>query len=153
MKVRFVILVLFLFFITSCRYYKEYDKESFPTYAWNAGQEITFYPTIDDINASYELTLGIRHLFGFQPSRIGVRVKSISPSGKVVTKIYDFQIRDASMEYIGSCGGDLCDLETIVDEQVRFEEAGEYTYVITHTENTDKIPGVMEFGLILDKND
>ena len=137
----------------SCHFYKEYDKKSFPLYAWEAGQEVTFHPTIDDINTSYQLTLGIRHLFGFEPSSIGIRVKSVSPSGREVTNDYDFQIRDASMEYIGSCGGDLCDIETMVDDQITFEEAGQYTYVITHTVNTNKIPGVMEVGLILDKND
>jgi hypothetical protein len=57
------------------------------------------------------------------------------------------------MEYIGSCGGDLCDLETVVDQEITFEEVGEYKYVITHTVNTNKLSGVMEIGLMLDKND
>lgn len=153
MKLKFLLFVFVSFSIAACHDYKEYNKESFPTYAWKAGQEIKFHPTIDDISKSYELTLGIRHLFGFQPSSLGIRVKSVSPSGKEVTKEYDFQIRDASKEYIGSCGGDLCDLETVVDEQLRFEEPGQYTFIISHTMNTDKISGVMEFGLILDKNE
>jgi hypothetical protein len=92
MKLRFLLFVLVSLSIAACHDYKEYNKEAFPTYAWKAGQEIIFHPTIDDISKSYQLTLGIRHIFGFQPSSIGIRVKSVSPSGKEVTNDYDFQI-------------------------------------------------------------
>ena len=138
----------------SCNHvYKEYDKESFPTYTWKSGQEINFNPTIEDVNKSYKLTLGIRHLYGFQLSSINVTVKSISPSGKEATKDYEFKIKDSEDKYIGSCGGDLCDLETVVDDNIKFEEPGQYKYSITHNVQADRIPGVMEFGLIIDAVD
>ncbi len=146
-------LLLIITILSSCHYYKQYDKESFPTYVWKSGQEITFEPTIEDHTKSYRLTLGIRHLFGFEPSSIGIRVQSISPAGKEVTKDYEFQIRDGSNEYIGSCGGDLCDLETVVDDNFVFDEPGQYTFILTHIEDAAKIPGVMELGLILDPNE
>ena len=139
---------------TSCGHvYKEYDKESFPTYSWKYGQEIVFNPSIEDINKSYDLILGIRHLYGFQLSGINVTVKSISPSGKETSKDYDFKIMKSDGKYIGSCGGDLCDLETMVDENIKFEEPGQYKYVITHNVQVDRIPGIMEFGLIIDERD
>ena len=153
MNIRWLLFSILCFSFTACHYYKKYDKESFPTYTWKEGQEIIFHPTIDDTNTSYQLTLGIRHLFGFQPSSIGIRVKSIAPSGREVTKEYDFQIRNANKKYIGTCGGDLCDLETAVDNDIRFEEKGQYTFILTPVLNTEKVPGVMEIGLILDKND
>lgn len=134
----------------SCHVYKEYDKESFPTYVWKAGQEIKFDPTIENISKTYSLTLGIRHLFGFQPGSLSVSVRSVSPSGKEKIREYELQIKDSEGEYISKCGGDLCDLETMVDTKIKFEEAGAYSFFITPNFQGDKIPGVMEFGLILD---
>ncbi len=138
---------------SSCHSYKEYDKESFPTYTWKSGQEIIFRPTIEDVGKTYSMSLGIRHIFGFEASSINVSVKVISPSGKEKSKNYELQIRDKNNEYIASCGGDLCDLETVVDENISFDEPGEFTFVITHGHPGMKIAGIMELGLILDGND
>ena len=146
-----IVFFVFAFSFSSCHYYKEYDKKSFSTYAWQSDQELLFHPVIEEVDKPYALTLGIRHLFGFEPSSIAVNVKRIAPSGKESTKEYEFQIRDANGEYIGSCGGDLCDLETQVEENIQFEEQGEYIVVITHGHPGMKITGIMEFGLILDK--
>ena len=138
----------------SCNHvYKEYDKESFPTYTWKSGQEIVFRPTIEDVSKSYSLTLGMRHLYGFQLSSVAVTIKSVSPSGKETTNDYDFQIKDSKNEYIAKCGGDLCDLETVIEDNLRFEEAGTYTYVIAHQAQVNQIPGIMELGLIVDAKD
>lgn len=130
--------------------YKKYDKDSFPTYAWKYGQEIVFNPTIDDISKSYKLILGMRHLYGLQLGSLPVTVTSIAPSGKETTRNYELKIKDAADKYIGNCAGDLCDLETVVDENLKFEEPGQYKYIIKHNVQAEKIPGVMEFGLILD---
>ena len=138
----------------SCNHvYKEYNKESFPTYVWKQGQEISFNPTIADINKRYKLTLGIRHLYGFKLNGIKEPVRSAAPSGKETTKDYELKIKDSEGKYISSCGGDLCDLEVMVDENIKFEEVGEYKYSVTHNVQTDRIPGVMEFGLIIDEMD
>src|SRR5688572_18297431 len=142
-----------LLFIACTHTYKEYDKESFPTYTWESDQKIIFNPTIKDISKPYKLTLGIRHLYGFQLKSIRVNVKSVSPSGKETMKAYEFHIKNAAGEYLRSCDGDLCDLETVVEENIKFEEPGQYTYSIMHNAKEYSIPGVMEFGLILDEVD
>lgn len=62
---RLLICSIITLFIISCNYvYKEYDKESFPTYVWKYGQEIDFNPNIADVNKTYKLTLGVRNLYG-----------------------------------------------------------------------------------------
>lgn len=148
----FVFLIV-LALSSSCHFFKEYDKESFPTYTWKSGQEIIFQPTIEDVGKTYSMSLGIRHLFGFDAKSVKVSIKVISPSGKEKSKNYELQIRDQNNEYLANCGGDLCDLETVVDETISFDEPGVYTFVITHGHPDMKISGIMEFGLILDENE
>jgi hypothetical protein len=53
-----------LLLTTSCHFYKEYDKKSFPTYSWNDGQEVLFNPKIEDNTKAYEIILGLRHHYG-----------------------------------------------------------------------------------------
>lgn len=146
--------ITILFLTLSCNHvYKEYDKDSFPTYSWQHGQEILFTPTIEDISKSYELALGVRHLYGFPLDKITVTIKTISPSGKESTKDYELAIKDSENNYISKCAGDICDLETIVENNIKYEEPGKYKYLITHTVQANKIPGVMELGLIIDEKD
>jgi gliding motility-associated lipoprotein GldH len=139
---------------TSCNHvYKEYDKDSFPTYTWKSGQEVTFTPKIEDPSKRYELILGVRHLYGLQLKSIPVTVTSISPSGVQTAKNYTLQIKNAQNENAGSCAGDICDLEMTVDDALKFEEAGEYKYIVKHNIPSSKILGIMELGLIIDEKE
>jgi gliding motility-associated lipoprotein GldH len=146
-----VAILALLFLATSCHFYKEYDKDSFPTYSWSDGQEVTFNPTIEDNTKSYQITLGLRHHYGFQSKSFGINIKMVSPSGKESSKDYDLRIRDENNKPIGSCAGDVCDLETVVFDDVKFEETGEYKISVGHNEKGYRIPGVMEVGLIIDE--
>lgn len=148
-RTAFTLLVL-IFLSTSCdRVYREYDKDSFPTYTWKSGQEVTFNPTIEDATKSYELVLGLRHVYGLKIRTLPINLLQISPSGKETSKEYQLTLIDDKGEYISSCGGDLCDIEVIVESNLKFEETGEYKYVVTHSMPIDRIPGIMEVGLII----
>lgn len=99
------------------------------------------------------MALGVRHLYGFPLDKITLTIKTVSPSGKESTRDYELAVKDSENNYISKCAGDICDLETIVDANIKYEEPGTYKYLITHSVPADKIPGVMELGLIIDEQD
>jgi gliding motility-associated lipoprotein GldH len=141
-------------FLGSCNHiYKEYDKQSFPNYIWKSGQKIVFTPRIEDVTKSYKLILGIRHLYGFQLNSLAVNLRSISPSGKETSNTFTLSIKDSENKYLGDCAGDICDLETVVINSIKFEETGTYKFIVTHNLSGKSLPGVMEFGLIINVND
>jgi gliding motility-associated lipoprotein GldH len=147
-------LLLFTLLLTSCdRVYREYDKDSFPTYTWKNGQEVIFNPAIEDVTKSYELVLGLRHVYGLKIRTLAINVRQLSPSGKERSKEYQLKLIDDRGEYIGSCGGDLCDIEVAVESGVKFDETGKYKYIVTHNMPLDRIPGIMEVGLIINKQE
>jgi gliding motility-associated lipoprotein GldH len=149
--IAFSIVPLILF--ASCNHvYKEYNKESFPTYSWNDGQEISFSPKIESTQEAYKLTVSLRHHDRTQMKALGIRVKIISPSGKENVKDYRLKIKDSQNKNIANCAGDICDLDTVVEATFKFDETGEYQVLITHNEKGFKIPGVMEVGLTIDQN-
>jgi gliding motility-associated lipoprotein GldH len=149
----FVYLSIVLITMSCTHVYKEYDKESFSTYSWDDGQEISFNPTIEDISKTYQLSLGVRHHFALNLATFNVKIKIISPSGKESSSDYKLAIKDSSNKNIGSCAGDICDLETIVIDNLKFDETGEYTFLISHNEGGYRIPGILELGLIIDEKD
>ncbi len=149
-----IIFILMIVVLMSCnRIYREYDKESFPNYIWENGQKITFKPTIKDVTKSYQIVLGLRHVYGLKLRTLAINVEQISPSGKTITKEHQLTLIDDRGEYISSCGGDLCDIEVAVESGVKFQEAGEYTFIITHNMPLDRLPGIMEVGLIINEED
>ena len=146
------ITVLFLATASCNHTFKEYNKESFPAYSWQQGQEIEFNPKIEDITKTYQITLGLRHVYGLKLSSMTVNVRMISPSGKETSKDYTLKIMKSEDQYEGSCAGDLCDLEVLVEKSMNFDETGEYRFILTHKVQTERVPGVIEFGLIIDES-
>jgi gliding motility-associated lipoprotein GldH len=151
MKKIFVYLSILLITVSCTHVYREYDKESFSTYSWDDGQELSFTPKIEDIDKTYKLTLGLRHHFALNLAGFDVNMKIITPSGKESSKDYRLNIKDSSNKNIGSCAGDMCDLETIVLDNLKFDEVGEYRVLISHNERGYKIPGILEVGVIIDE--
>jgi gliding motility-associated lipoprotein GldH len=137
--------------LMSCHEYKKYEKEPFKNYSWASNASVIFNPVIDDISKEYKLLFGIRHLYGFQLNTLSVSVTTITPSGVQSQQDFAFKIKDDAGKYIGKCAGDMCDLETVVIDNFKFEEAGRYSFIISHNIQTEKLPGVMEFGLIIDE--
>jgi len=152
MKSLHIHLLTLLIFLSACSTYKEYNEDAFPEFTWEPGQEVEFKPVIEDISSSYSLGLGLRHVYGFRQSKINVSIRIIAPSGNQSITAYHFKIKDADGEYVGSCAGDMCDLETIVDENFVFTELGEHRMILSHDEGENLISGVMAVGLVLDKN-
>ena len=153
MKIRDIVFILLVGLLISCNYtYKEYDKKSFTSLSWKKGQQISFRPEITDTTKTYDLILGIRHIYESKVKDINVSVKTISPSGKETVKAYLFQLRNENNEPLASSAGNMCDLETVVDN-IKFSEAGEYQVIVTNDSEASRIFGVMEFGLIIDEKD
>jgi gliding motility-associated lipoprotein GldH len=146
---RISLVIMILLFASCDRIYRKYDKESFPSYTWQSGQGIIFTPKIEDVSKSYELVFGLRHVYGLKMRTLAISVQQIAPSGKESSKDYQLTLIDGNGEYISSCGGDLCDIEVAVETDVKFDEAGEYKFIVTHNMPLDRIPGIMEVGLII----
>jgi gliding motility-associated lipoprotein GldH len=145
-----ILILITTLVVLSCSTYKEYDENSFPSIAWEAGQTITFNPNIEDMSKTYRLGFGMRHVYGLSNSSIKITVKAISPSGNATMASYDFMIKDPDGDYLGSCAGDTCDLEAFVSEDLKFNETGEYTFMLSHN-SRKSISGIMALGLIIDE--
>jgi gliding motility-associated lipoprotein GldH len=136
----------------SCNHvYREYEKESFSAMVWRDGQAVVFNPTITDTSKKYRMTIGLRHHYDAQMKTLSVRLTATSPSGTESSKDLTLTLRNSDDQRAGDCAGDMCDLETVVLDSMRFDEPGEYKVSIAHAEGGHSIPGILEVGLIIDQ--
>ena len=152
-KSKLIVLLIVVTSVACNHIYKKYDEESFGTLSWENGQVVMFNPIIENPEIGYELKFGIRHIYGLEITSIDILVNVTSPTGIETNKSYTLNVKDSQGEYIGSCIGDVCDLESIVDESFTFDEVGEYKIAIAHNEPVDKIRGVLAVGLVIDEVD
>lgn len=155
MKIFQLIVLIATVTLTACNPNRVYEThlKDFPKYRWNKEKVLEYTPEIADTTATYRVYLELRHVYGFQFKTMKAKVTSISPSGESTTKSYEFPVFGADKQYLSDCSEDLCDLQTVVEESIRFKEAGKYTYKIEHEMGVDDLPNVMEFGLIIEKHE
>ncbi len=132
------------------RVYESHQK-SFPKHRWYKEKALTFEPTISDTTGKYNISVALRHVYGFQHPAMKVRLTVITPSGNENTETYTFPVFGKESQYRSDCSGDICDLESLIIEGVSYKETGTYKYTIAHDMDVDPLQNVMEVGLIIEK--
>ena len=149
--VSFLLIALFTISCNENRVYQKYRK-NFVDYKWESTNRPEFSPEITDIDQEYRVYFEFRHLYGFQIASIGIDVEMTTPSGVTTNKVYQIDVTEKGvLAYKGSCAGSYCDLETLLEDNYKFEEVGTYTYKITHLMDQDPLLNVAEVGLVIDK--
>lgn len=138
---------------TACNSNNVYEThlKDFPKHRWSKAKVLEYTPEITDTAALYNVSLELRHVFGFQFSTMKTKVKRTTPSGTQTTNDYDFAVFGKDKQYLSNCSEDICDLRVVVEENVKFSELGKYQYAVSHEMEVDDLPNVMEFGLVIDK--
>ncbi len=153
MQTKNLFLFGFIFLLLACnpnRIYKSHEK-NLPNHRWHKDNVLEFNPNITDTVSSYRVYLALRHVYGFQHPGMKVKVTTITPSGQKETKTYTFPVFGKEQQYLSDCSGDICDLETVIEEGLVFKESGKYQYLIEHNMDVDPVRNVMSFGLIIEK--
>jgi len=145
-----IAIALVAFSCNENRIYEEHKSE-FPNYRWKKNNVVEFKPEVFDLEQRYNIYVAFRHVYGFQLKKVNVDVEMISPSGKTKKKSYKLKVMKGKGEYYSECAGDYCDLETLVEDNFKFKEVGNYIFNITYDEKLDFIPNVMQVGLVIDK--
>ena len=153
MKTLRYFLILSVIGLSSCDpnvVYQEFDKD-FPDYQWYESKILEFKPEITDTAAKYNVYLELRHVYGFPFENFNVLVTLTSPSGVKIEQDYNYPVMGPEHKYLSDCAEDLCDLKTLIEENVKFTESGTYIYNVKHEMPVDPVPTVMEYGLIVEK--
>jgi len=142
-----------LLLLTACNPNRIFNvnNSDFPNHRWMQNAPILFSVPIEDTISEHKVYLALRHVYGFQFDAMNIRLKITDPSGKSATKDYQLQIKDGEDAYLSDCSGDICDLEVMIEDHVKFTIAGDWSFEVANNMDITYVPNVMELGLIIDK--
>jgi len=148
---KLIMISIILIATVSCtnNVFKQWDGKSFPDYIWESDREIVFEPLIDDIDRTYTITVGLRHIYGLDIPEISIGMSIVAPSESVTDKTFIIRLKDDKGQPAAECSGHLCDIETDVETSFRFSEKGKYSIKFRQLTPYKRLNGIMELGLII----
>jgi gliding motility-associated lipoprotein GldH len=145
-------LMLFLIVFISCDskkiYEKYFDNERI---TWNRFDEKTFQFEIEDISATYDFYIAIRHHTEVPFKYISTKFTLYTPSGEVRMLEQKIILKDNDGKLLGEGMGDLWDVIRPVREDFEFTEPGICRVEISSTMPQADLPGIMQVGLVVRK--
>jgi gliding motility-associated lipoprotein GldH len=138
--------------LSSCDNAKIYEKHlDNERITWNRFDVKTFNIDIEDISATYDFYLAIRHITAFPLDYITIQFIINTPSGETRMLEQKIRLKDAEGNWLGDGMGDLWDFTQLVRGDFRFTQAGTCTIEISSTMSQADLPGIMQVGLIVRK--
>lgn len=151
-KTRSFVGLFLLFLLCSCdsgTYFSEFKK--LPESGWPQSNQPEFLVNIDDTSRVFDVQVMFRHAPQYPFQNLYLFMHTTFPSEKQITDTLTLFLFDAGGKPLGSCMGDLCDVEFKYRSRVKFPERGEYRFRLEHRMRTPDgiLPLVMDAGLRL----
>ena len=151
--IKFLVAIFAIISFSACNENVTFDDSSsdFPNYRWEKANKLEFNPEITELDAKYNIYIDFRHVYGFQPNKVKIKIEKTNPSGKVSSDKKNLKVKNIKGEYKSECAGDYCDLRVQIGKNHRFKEAGTYQFVIEQLAEGEYLPNVMTVGLVIEK--
>lgn len=148
MKHLLLITGLIAIVFTSCNsgsVYREFAKTD--DLEWLKGDIKSFTFNNTDDTSKVTVFFAFRYAEGYPFPNALVKIIEQTPQGKQTLPL-DFLVRNNDGSYIGDGSGDIWDIEVPLHENITLEK-GTYTYNIENVMPVEKVPMIMEVGIII----
>jgi gliding motility-associated lipoprotein GldH len=150
-KVLFVIATLSLVFV-SCDRNRVYEQNiKIDDYIWDSQNAIKFEFEIKDTAALHNVYINVRHASVYPYNNLWLFIKSSAPNGQINVDTLECKLADEKGKWLGEGLGDIWDIRIPWKKNVRFPNNGKYIVEYNQAMRIDKLPGIMEVGLRVEK--
>jgi len=148
MKKNIFLLFALFFVVISCNKLEVYNQfdDGFAENRWQENDVKTYDFTIDDDSKLYNITFRFSHVYDYQFNSIPINFTIVNPNGEKQIKQIDLQIKDTSGKELAECSGDFCDLNYMLEENVKLSK-GNYKIMVSHAFQGPYLPNVLGVGL------
>ena len=149
---KLLLLILIAFIFSNCDTRGVYEKNNLiPNNIWNQDNRISFEIDVKDTVSLHDFYINIRNAGNYQFSNIFMFVNTTFPSGKSAKDTVECMLADAHGKWLGDGLGDIWDARIMFKRNVRFSQSGTYTFEYEQAMRVEKLPGIMDMGLRIEK--
>ncbi|MBF24971.1 MAG: hypothetical protein CMP49_00410 [Flavobacteriales bacterium] len=146
-KLFIILLILF-----SC------NKKVISTYqvdenSWSANDSIIFDFNISDTVSTYNLSFFIRNTLDFEYRNIFLLINTNYNNATIKKDTVEYAITNKSGQWLGRGFGDMKDNYLIFEENLIFNNTGQYELSVKHGMRSEPLIGINTFGFKLNKNE
>lgn len=118
---------------------------------WDIGDKAVFDVNIDDTASTYLFGLEVRHLENYRYSNLYVFMNTYMPNGNITRDTIECVLAMPDGQWLGKHSGSMCDAKVLLNDKLRFPDAGNYRFTIEHAMRDTTLKGITDIGLIIDK--
>ncbi len=147
-----IVVLLSVILLTSCDANRIFEKNvEIPDNTWDVSQKIRFEVTITDTVSGNNVFINLRHAGYYPYSNLFVFINTTFPNGKTTRDTAECILADDKGRWFGEGLGDLWDARILFKRNVRFSQSGTYIFEYEQAMRVDKLPGIMDMGLRIEK--
>ena len=125
---------------------KEIGKEG-----WAKGDIAKFNAEIPDATLPYNFYINIRNSNDYSYSNIFLFVKTLYPDGKISVDTVECYLADLDGKWLGKASGRYVDNRILFKKNVKFPASGMYSFEFEQAMRTEKLEGIEDFGIRIEK--
>lgn len=142
-------------FLAGCdknRIFEEFKE--IPEYKWDKKDTIGFETEIKDTNLAYNMILNVRNGENYPYRNLFLFLHTGYPDGRIAQDTLEFYFYEEAGRPLGKCSGDICNNSFLLSENVRFDQAGNYSFKFVHGMRREDgiLPYIMNLGLRIEKS-
>ncbi len=141
--------MMMLFACDGNRVFEEY--KSMDKAAWNANDIAKFNVQISDKEQLYNYYINIRVLNDYAYANMFLFMKTLYPGGKISVDTVECFLADVDGRWLGNRSGNSIDNRILLRKQMKFEEAGLYSFEFEQAMRDSLLLGVEDFGIRIEK--
>lgn len=149
-----ILLLLFLLTLFSCKKTVVFTetKKDFPENQWAATDVKNFSFTLKKDVEAGDIKLLFSHVFDPQYGSVPVSVTIENPAGEKENVFLNIQLKDSEGKDLSSCAGDICDIHTMVKENVKLAK-GNYKVSVENKFAYAYLANVLAVGISVERED
>lgn len=126
------------------------QSEQVPNKIWDVNSNISFDVEVRDTMNSFDFYIDLRTASNYSYANIFMFVNTTFPSGKSARDTVECILADKTGRWLGSGLGDIKDNHILFKENVRFPNAGNYTFEFEQGMREGQLTGILDLGISIE---
>ncbi|TNE51873.1 MAG: hypothetical protein EP344_16335 [Bacteroidetes bacterium] len=141
---------LSMFFVSCSPSYLYEEQKDVPGGAWSYTDTLDFRFTVTDTLETFNVYLDFEYADTFRTQNIYLKLYTLFPDGKRLSKQKSVDFFDAQGKPLGECSGHTCRLQMVLQEKAYFNTPGEYCITLEQFTRENPLPGIFAVGLAVE---